>query len=142
MSNNITANKRARILMRDKGMCWYCGQYLDMSDSINWRRVREHKNAAVIDHVVPLSRGGDSSDENLVASCWRCNNEKKSKSVEEFREFILLQSYASFRSLRHLQNSRFEHETPFDSEIQRAVEWLYNKTPPVIFHGEQKQVED
>jgi 5-methylcytosine-specific restriction endonuclease McrA len=32
-----------------------------------------------MDHVVPRSRGGDHSWENVVAACRRCNSKKKDK---------------------------------------------------------------
>ena len=36
-----------------------------------------------LDHVVPRSRGGRSSWENLVACCYRCNNSKGDRTPEE-----------------------------------------------------------
>lgn len=50
---------RRGVLRRDNHLCAYCG-----------------KNANTIDHVVPKSRGGADSWENLVACCLRCNNLK------------------------------------------------------------------
>lgn len=38
---------------------------------------------SVIDHVVPHSRGGDSSPENLVTACWPCNFSKDDATLEE-----------------------------------------------------------
>lgn len=48
----------------DKGICHYCGKKFSVQE-------------LTMDHVVPLSRGGKSSKGNIVASCKRCNNEKK-----------------------------------------------------------------
>ena len=36
-----------------------------------------------LDHVVPRSRGGRSSWENLVACCYQCNNRKGDRTPEE-----------------------------------------------------------
>src|SRR5207249_4042783 len=36
-----------------------------------------------LDHVVPRSRGGRSSWENLVACCYQCNNSKGDRTPEE-----------------------------------------------------------
>lgn len=33
-------------------------------------------DGGTIDHIVPISRGGDNSPENLAASCRRCNSRK------------------------------------------------------------------
>jgi 5-methylcytosine-specific restriction endonuclease McrA len=50
---------RRGVLRRDGHRCAYCG-----------------KGADTIDHVMPRSRGGADSWENLVACCLRCNNLK------------------------------------------------------------------
>ena len=47
------------MLRRDEHRCAYCG-----------------RSAATIDHVLPRSRGGRDTWENLVACCLRCNNTK------------------------------------------------------------------
>lgn len=50
---------RRGVLRRDEHRCGYCG-----------------KSATTIDHVLPRSRGGRDTWENLVACCLRCNNAK------------------------------------------------------------------
>jgi len=50
---------RRGVLRRDAAHCGYCGGA-----------------ANTIDHVLPRSRGGQDSWENLVACCLRCNNAK------------------------------------------------------------------
>jgi hypothetical protein len=50
---------RSRILRRDQFICQYCNQ-----------------EATTVDHVVPRRLGGLDNDENLVASCRRCNLSK------------------------------------------------------------------
>ncbi len=57
---------RRGVLRRDEHRCCYCG-----------------KSAATIDHVLPRSRGGRDTWENLVASCLRCNNVKSDKTPAE-----------------------------------------------------------
>lgn len=42
------------------------------------------RRATTIDHVVPRSRGGDNSWENLVAACVRCNNAKGDRTPREW----------------------------------------------------------
>ncbi|WP_022873615.1 HNH endonuclease [Nesterenkonia alba] len=60
------APSRRGILRRDRRACAYCG-----------------KPAATVDHVIPRSRGGDSSWENLVACCGPCNVRKGDKTLEQ-----------------------------------------------------------
>lgn len=57
---------RRGVLRRDGHRCAYCG-----------------KAAATIDHVLPRSRGGQDSWENLVACCLRCNNIKSDRTPRE-----------------------------------------------------------
>ena len=52
---------RANILLRDDETCQYCG-----------KRSRD----LTLDHVIPRSRGGQSTWENLVACCRACNGRK------------------------------------------------------------------
>jgi len=40
-----------------------------------------------MDHLVPLSRGGLSTKDNLVPSCKSCNNKKKSMLSLEWEEY-------------------------------------------------------
>src|SRR5487761_758070 len=64
------ALSRKNILLRDRNTCQFCGQMLSSSD-------------LTLDHVMPRSRGGRSSWENLVACCYQCNNRKGDRTPEE-----------------------------------------------------------
>ncbi|KAF0249809.1 MAG: HNH endonuclease [bacterium] len=61
---------RKNILLRDHNTCQYC-------------QVVFPPQELTLDHVIPKARGGDSSWDNLVACCRRCNNRKGNKSPEE-----------------------------------------------------------
>jgi 5-methylcytosine-specific restriction endonuclease McrA len=59
---------RQNILARDRHTCQYCGaKDLDLT----------------LDHVVPRSKGGPFSWENLVAACHKCNGRKGDLSLSE-----------------------------------------------------------
>lgn len=64
------ALSRKNILLRDRYTCQYCGKTLPSSE-------------LTLDHVMPRSRCGESSWENLVACCNPCNNRKGSRTPEE-----------------------------------------------------------
>src|SRR5689334_23493453 len=64
------ALSRKNILLRDRNTCQFCGAVFPSSE-------------LTLDHVVPRSRGGRSSWENLVACCYRCNNTKGDRTPEE-----------------------------------------------------------
>ena len=57
------ALSRKNILLRDRNTCQYCGEVLASGE-------------LTLDHVVPRSRGGASTWENLVACCHPCNRRK------------------------------------------------------------------
>ncbi|MYM19977.1 HNH endonuclease [Brevibacterium sp. 5221] len=60
------ALSRRGVLRRDGHRCAYCGAA-----------------AGTVDHVLPRSRGGANSWENLVACCRACNNRKGDRTPEE-----------------------------------------------------------
>ncbi|MBM3734329.1 MAG: HNH endonuclease [Acidobacteria bacterium] len=64
------ALSRKNIMMRDKYTCQYCHKTSPASE-------------LTLDHVVPRSRGGETTWENLVACCHSCNNRKGSRTPEE-----------------------------------------------------------
>src|ERR1700720_19935 len=57
------ALSRKNILLRDRNSCQYCGVVLPAGE-------------LTLDHVIPRSRGGLSTWENLVACCHACNRHK------------------------------------------------------------------
>jgi 5-methylcytosine-specific restriction endonuclease McrA len=65
--SNIKCNK-TNIFARDSGTCQYCG-------------IRAGK--MTIDHVVPKSKGGKHTWDNVVTCCESCNQKKGSKLLAE-----------------------------------------------------------
>ena len=64
------ALSRKNILLRDRNTCQFCGSAFPAAE-------------LTLDHVMPRSRGGRSSWENLVACCYSCNNNKGDRTPEE-----------------------------------------------------------
>ncbi|MEM1418500.1 MAG: HNH endonuclease, partial [Myxococcota bacterium] len=58
---------RRNVFLRDEQTCQYCGSRSDLT----------------LDHVLPRSRGGASSWENLVACCRECNLSKGQRTPDE-----------------------------------------------------------
>ena len=67
---------RKNILLRDHSTCQYCNKHLPPSE-------------LTLDHVLPRSRGGESTWDNLVACCRRCNHRKGNRTPEEARMPLL-----------------------------------------------------
>jgi 5-methylcytosine-specific restriction endonuclease McrA len=61
----VAVSRRA-VMARDGGVCQYCGSRADS-----------------IDHVVPRSRGGTHTWENVVAACRPCNVRKRDRLLPE-----------------------------------------------------------
>ncbi len=84
------ALSRKNILMRDRYTCQYCHRTLQSAD-------------LTLDHVVPRSRAGESTWENLVACCHACNNRKGSRTPEEAgMKLVRLPRPFSLHTSRHL----------------------------------------
>ena len=67
---------RERILIRDGYICQWCGV----------------DEATHVDHIVPRSKGGGDFDDNLVASCKKCNLARGNKGVGFFNSAQTLQT--------------------------------------------------
>ena len=92
---------RFNIYARDDSTCQYCGRRLPRSE-LN------------LDHVLPRSRGGSTTWENVVCSCVACNLRKGGRSPDE----------AGMRLMRAPSRPRW---TPvFRSATRRAFyrEWM------------------
>jgi len=61
---------KMNVCLRDRFTCQYCGTKLPMS-ALNY------------DHVIPRRSGGKTVWENIVASCYRCNEQKGGRTPEE-----------------------------------------------------------
>ena len=61
---------------RDHWSCAYCGRSVSRTPACD-------ALLATVDHVVPSSRGGESSWLNLVCACKECNNRKADRTPEE-----------------------------------------------------------
>ncbi|MDR3738726.1 MAG: HNH endonuclease [Terracidiphilus sp.] len=70
------ALSRKNILLRDRNTCQYCAVVLPSSE-------------LTLDHVVPRSRGGASTWENLVACCHACNRRKGNRLLHEIDDMKL-----------------------------------------------------
>ncbi len=64
-THELTISRRG-VFARDDHRCQYCGE-----------------RAETLDHVVPRSRGGDHSWENVVAACRPCNVRKADKPLHD-----------------------------------------------------------
>ena len=67
---NVQEN-RLKVFERDGYKCHYCAKQLT-------------RFSATLDHIQPVSKGGDNSYDNLVTACLHCNSERGNKPLMDF----------------------------------------------------------
>lgn len=70
MDYRKTPLTRNNIYKRDNYECVYCGE--------------NKRKQLTLDHVIPRSKGGKDSWENLVTACYNCNQEKANLTITEW----------------------------------------------------------
>ena len=84
----VTPDQKQRAKNSSNGVCGYCGTELIFT--------RENiPEQATIEHIHPICLGGDSSDENLMYACRKCNTKKQGKSLEEYRIYLAYSEISS-----------------------------------------------
>ena len=68
----MTSNLREKIKKRDCYTCQICKNSTE----------KEPNLLLEIDHIVPVSKGGMTTEDNLQTLCWKCNRTKGSKITE------------------------------------------------------------
>lgn len=66
---------RLKIFERDGYKCHYCEKQLT-------------RFSATLDHIQPVSKGGDNSFDNLITACLHCNAERGNKPAMDFIELV------------------------------------------------------
>lgn len=92
---------RYRVLTRDKRTCQYC-----------------LRKGNTIDHIIPLSKGGNWLENNIVAACFECNTLKKSETIHSFLR----------KHKDHL--ARFRQDTPSIMERIRKAQTSISQWGP------------
>ena len=93
----IRLNRNA-VLARDGHRCQYCG-----------RRLPAHRLS--LDHVIPSSRGGMGTWENIVCACLKCNVRKGGRTPREAHMRLIRKPFRPRRSpmlAQKLNNPKYE----------------------------------
>ena len=65
----MTSTLREKIKTRDNYTCKICGVSVEAEPNL----------LLEIDHILPVSKGGLTTEENLQTLCWKCNRHKGAK---------------------------------------------------------------
>ena len=90
-------------------VCHYCGKAITDKDEVT------------VDHVIPLSKGGNSQNDNLVIACKACNREKANLNADRYIEFV---------NIMNIMGERGDMLESVEKAINGMKEILYN------FNGE------
>ena len=105
--HTMTAN-RANVIWRDQNTCQYCSK-------------EEESRVLTIDHVVPRSKGGKNTWENLVTACKKCNQKKGNKTPKEANMKLLREpKRPKSNILRAISNKQI-------SDLWKNYLWEYNE---------------
>ena len=67
-----------KLIERDGGRCYLCGDDVLFSYHYN------DPKYPTIEHVIPITKGGTHSWDNVMVACRDCNTRKKTKSLEDY----------------------------------------------------------
>jgi 5-methylcytosine-specific restriction endonuclease McrA len=70
------------VFARDKWRCQLCGRKLKKQ-----HRGTKRFDAPELDHIIPISKGGEHSRKNTQCACRKCNIEKGAKELGQLRLF-------------------------------------------------------
>jgi hypothetical protein len=70
--SDLTIEQWIELLERSQGCCAYCQIYIG-------------KENLVLDHIVPVTKGGGTTMSNVTPACRECNLSKKGMTLEEWK---------------------------------------------------------
>ncbi len=113
---------RREVFARDRQTCQYCG-----------RMGRD----LTLDHVLPRSRGGLNTWENVVAACIPCNHRKAGRTPQEARMRLLHEPglpppnpyYPFYRFLPANEGWKKFVPLPRGAEAEAALSWVLPQEP-------------
>jgi 5-methylcytosine-specific restriction endonuclease McrA len=104
--NTVKFNRR-NIFLRDEYVCQYCG-----------RRYTSHRLS--LDHVLPRSRGGPTSWENIVCCCLDCNVRKGGRTPPEAGMKLIKLPRKPARNpilFHHMHTTKYASWKPFLADV-------------------------
>lgn len=88
----LTDEQWARVLMSHDNRCVYCGAFGRMH----------------LDHIVPVSKGGGTTEDNCAPACKRCNSSKNDSDVLEWARANFIDEIDLLMRLSEARRKRME----------------------------------
>lgn len=106
----MTESKKQAIYLKYDGHCGYCGKKL-------------YRDTMTVYHIVPVSRGGGNSLENLMPSCRECNEAKAANNLEMLRIHLVWPSLSllDIQDFRHVRQAANKYKFYFEGHSERTV---------------------
>lgn len=109
MAKRVSLHKLETIYNKTQGQCAYCGKQI--SPFSGWQ----------IEHMVPKARGGGNIIDNLVAACPRCNQLKKTKTPDEYKEKM---TYGYAKEIEEIAHN-LDRFSEYNKNLSSIVDSLY-----------------
>lgn len=111
----ISQKRRFDIFKRDMFTCTYCGR---------------HPPAVLleVDHIVPVSKGGNNGSDNLTTSCFDCNRGKGANELSVIPESLndkALRIKTAEKQLRAYRKEIQKQADRIDADIWDVIHALY-----------------
>lgn len=102
---------RTRLAESQNWKCCWCG--------LRTTHIAGKKNSATIEHIIPVSKGGSNSIENLAMACSSCNNNRKDTEIKNIR---YINNKAIFRSKDGMKSSKAIHREKLERKYKKRAE--------------------
>lgn len=106
---------------RDSGVCYLCGEKCDWNDR-DLFTVRD--KYPTIDHIIPVSRGGLHSWDNVRLAHFKCNLDKSDEIIPEAKKMIPANAYEFKREIKQRKKKTLQltKDNQFLTEYESTAE--------------------
>lgn len=96
-------------------VCVYCG-----------KQITNKKDDLTVDHILPVSRGGQTTEENLSICCKSCNLDKSDMTLEEYQDYLHkvegLKNSEALKSIQNMINENINIMTKYNNALKDVNE--------------------
>jgi len=82
---------REKLFNEQEGLCGYCFTECFPPNKQSYNGDEKHRSF-VLDHKIPVARGGTNFLSNIIGTCWLCNAKKRRMTDEEFFQLMYMGS--------------------------------------------------